>query len=128
MNKQQYNLIQRGVFFLGTLVLIGLVSMLIYEMTQQKDKKPPILEITISHQPDQPNNSYQVWIKNRGEETAEKTDVLLNLYQEGALTESGTISINYVPPGSKAEGWIVFHTDPKPDDSVVVSSVTYVIP
>lgn len=128
MNKQQYNLIQRAVFLIGTIVLIGLVSLLIYEMTQQKNQKPPLLEITTSHQPSQPNSSYQVWIQNSGEQTAEKTAILLNLYQEGELTESGTISINYIPPGSKAEAWIVFHTDSKPNDSVVVSSITYAIP
>lgn len=125
--KQQYNLIQRVVFFMGIVVLSGLVSMLVYEMTQ-KSEKPPILEISTSHQPAQPNNTYQVRVQNLGEETAEKTTVLLKLYQEGELAESGTISINYVPPGSKAEAWVVFHTDSKKDDSLVVSSVTYVIP
>lgn len=125
--KQQYNLIQRVVFFIGIAVLTGLVLVLLYEMTK-KNKKPPVLEISTVHQTAQPNNTYQVWIQNSGEVTAENTAILLELYQVGELAESGTISINYVPPGSKTEAWIVFHTDSKSGDSLVVSSVTYVVP
>lgn len=125
--KQQYNLIQRTVFFIGIAALTGLVSVLIYEMAQHT-KTPPLLEISTIHQPAEPNNSYQVWIKNLGEETAENTTLILNLYQDGEVAETGTISINYVPPGSKEEAWIVFYTDSKSGDSLVVSSVTYVIP
>lgn len=125
--NQKYNLIQRVVFFIGLIALMGLVSVLLYEMILVS-QKPPELEISTVRFETPQENKYQVWIQNSGEITAENTSVLLNLYQEGEITDSGTIFLNYVPPGAKAEAWIVFHREAKPGDSLVVASVTYLVP
>ena len=125
--KQKYNLIQRVTFIFGGFVLVGLISLLIFEMSQQGNT-PPNLEISMNQKSLEPQNSFQVVIQNHGEETAENVEIHLNLYQDGRLSESGTIAINYIPPGSRTEAWIVFHTSSTPEDSLAVSSVTYVIP
>lgn len=125
--KQRFNLIQRVIFIFGLLVLLGLFTFLLYESGQHKSQ-PPNLEVFIEHHPERPQHSYQLMVKNTGEETAKEASLLVSLYQEGEVKESGTLVFDFVPPGSTEEGWIVFTSAHTPEDSVVVSSMSYVVP
>lgn len=125
--KQRFNLVQRVIFIFGLIVLSGLFGFLIYE-SGQHNKQPPNLETSLKHYPEVPQHSYRVLVKNTGEETAKNASLFVNLYQEGALQESATLSIDFVPPGSEVEGWVVFKYPATPNDSVVVSSMTYLVP
>lgn len=126
-NKKDHNIVEIITFITGLLVLLVLISYLVYQISQKKDS-PPDLEISTCYQPSMKNYAYKLEVMNKGEESAESVHIKLSLYQEGKTVEDGAVSIRYVPVKSKETAWIVFHTDRKPGDSLVVSSVTFVRP
>lgn len=125
--KKKYNLVQRAIFVFGILVLIGLFSLLIYQSSGDTEQ-PPIIEISISHQAAQPQNAYRLQVQNVGEQSAMNANISVNLYQQGELLETSTISLNYLPTGSKKEARVVFQSPHTASDSLVVSSINYEIP
>lgn len=125
--KQRFNLVQRAIFIFGLVVLLGLFGFLIYE-SNQNNERPPHLETTIIPHSQSPQHKYQLLVKNTGEETAKNASLLVNLYHKDDLKESVTLSIDFVPPGSEVEAWVVFKDQATPEDSVVVSSMSYLVP
>ena len=126
-DKKQYNIIETGTFVVGLLILLALISYLVYQISQDK-KSPPEIQVTTSYQTAMDNYAFEVTVENNGGESAEAVNIKLSLYQEGEAVEDGTMDIQYVPVKSKETGWIVFHSDRKTGDSLVVSSVTYMKP
>lgn len=126
-DKKQYNIIETGTFLVGLLILLALISYLVYQISQDK-KSPPEIQVTTSYQTAMDNYAFEVTVENNGGESAEAVNIKLSLYQEGEAVEDGTMDIQYVPVKSKETGWIVFHSDRKTGDSLVVSSVTYMKP
>lgn len=125
--KNGHNWIEKFTFSLGVLVLIALFTYLILQITSKKNA-PAQLVITTTVQPQMDHYSYKVIIENLGEETAEAVNLTMDLYQNGETVVSGTMTINYVPVKSTEIGYIIFHREKKPKDSLVVSSVTYLKP
>jgi len=126
-DKKQHNFIENGTFVVGLLILLALISYLVYQISQDK-KSPPEIQVTTSYQTAMDNYAFEVTVENNGGESAEAVNIKLSLYQEGEAVEDGTMDIQYVPVKSKETGWIVFHSDRKTGDSLVVSSVTYMKP
>lgn len=127
-NKKKYNIVEKITFGFGLSVIAVLLTYLVYEMVSQKKSFPPQLVITSLYNPQMSYYGFEVWVENIGDETAEEVNVELSLYQEGKEVETGTINIMYVPIKSKETAWVVFHTKRKPNDSLVVSSVSYIEP
>jgi uncharacterized protein (TIGR02588 family) len=119
-NKKDHNPIERITFFMGLAVLAAIFSYLIYQLTQEK-KDPPQLVVTSTYQPTMAHYGFEVRVRNKGEETAENASIKLSLYQDGKAVETGTINTAFVPV--KSTTWIVIHTQRKPSDSLVVSSL-----
>ena len=126
-DKKQHNFIENGTFVVGLLILLALISYLVYQISQDK-KSPPEIQVTTNYQPAMDNYAFEVTVENNGGESAEAVNIKLSLYQEGEAVEDGTLDIQYVPVKSKETGWIVFHSERKAGDSLVVSSVTYMKP
>ncbi|HJT50572.1 MAG TPA: hypothetical protein VJ734_01380 [Nitrosospira sp.] len=122
--KDSHNLIEKITFSFGLAALLVLLSYLVYQSIQEK-KGPPQLVITTAPQPGMEHHGFQVRIENIGEETAKSVNLKMNLYRNGKSIESGIISTKFVPAKSVEIAWIVFHQEKNPDDSLVVSSVTY---
>lgn len=125
--KKGHNTVEIITFIAGMVVLLSVLGFLIYQM-QQKKSSPPELYITSTYQPSMKGYAFKLQVENKGEESAEAVSIKLSLYQEGEAVEDGTVNIQYVPVKSKETAWIVFHTDRKSGDSLVVASVTYVKP
>lgn len=126
-DKVHFNGLEIVVFCLGLLLTLGLIGYLTYEVVVFEDN-PPQLEVTSSYQPSLPDYTYEVIVKNDGEETATNVEVKMTLYQGGKAQESGVISIAYVPVQSEQTGLITFGMKRQPADSLVVSSITLVRP
>ena len=126
-DKKQHNIIENGTFVVGLLILLALISYLVYQISQDK-KSPPEIQVTTNYQTAMDNYAFEVTVENNGGESAEAVNIKISLYQEGEAVEDGTLDIQYVPVKSKETGWIVFHSDRKTGDSLVVSSVTYMKP
>lgn len=126
-DKKQHNIIENGTFVVGLLILLALISYLVYQISQDK-KSPPEIQVTTNYLTAMDNYAFEVTVENNGGEAAEAVNIKLSLYQEGEAVEDGTLDIQYVPVKSKETGWIVFHSDRKTGDSLVVSSVTYMKP
>ena len=80
------------------------------------------------HVPSMKHLAYEVTVRNVGEESAQSATVNLDLFQQGKLKASSTVTISYVPKKSKETTWVVFYEKKSSSDSVAVSSVTYVKP
>lgn len=125
--KKDHNIVEIITFIAGLAVLLALVGFLIYQINKENGT-PPKLEISSSYQPSMEHYSFKLQVSNKGDESAEDVNIKLSLYQEGKAVEDGNVTIQYVPVKSMETAWIVFHTDRKAGDSLVVSSVTYVKP
>ena len=125
--KKGHNLVEIITFIAGLIVLLAVVGFLIYQINATKGT-PPNIVISSSYQPSMEDYSFKLEVENKGEESAEAVNIKLSLYQEGKVAADGDVNIQYVPVKSKETAWIVFHSDRKPGDSLVVTSVTYVKP
>lgn len=125
--KTEHNIVEKVVFGIGIIVLITLLTYLVLQISREKNE-PPQLLVTSAQQDGMIHNSYKVIIKNIGEETAESVTLKMSLYQNGKSIETGSLDIDYVPVNSTEIGFMVFYSKPKPNDSLVVSSVTYLKP
>lgn len=126
-NKKSHNAIEITSFIAGLTVVLALIGFLIYQISK-RENTPPELHIQSYHDPSMDHYAFELEVENKGEQSAEEVQIKLSLYQEGEAMEDGTVSMRYVPVKSKETAWIVFHTDRKAGDSLVVSSVTYVKP
>ena len=123
-DKVHFNGVQLTVFILGALLILGLIGYLSYKAVKL-DKRPPQPEVTAVYQSDLPAYTYRVKVENKGGETASNMNLKMTLYQDGKSKESGTFSISYLPINSEQVGWMVFETQRKSTDSLVVSSLTF---
>lgn len=121
---REHNIIEKIVFGLGIIIIVAIFGYLSYQIYRPR-KQPPQLTIMSAYQPDMKNYGFEVVVENFGEETAANADIKLTLYQDGKPAESGSISFAYIPVKSREKGWIVFHAERKPTDSLVVSSLTF---
>ena len=126
-DKVHFNSVQLAVFCLGVLLILGIIGYLSYQAVKIGEK-PPQPEVTAVYQPELPDYTYRVKVRNKGEETATNMTLKMTLYQDGKIKESGTFSISYLPIQSEQTGWMVFKTARKPADSLVVSSITFLRP
>lgn len=122
-----HNIVEKITFIFGLLVLVGLISFLIYQMSN-KSNLPPQLVISTQYEPQLDHYGFKVDVENKGDFSAEAANIKLSLYQNGESVEDGTLEFQYIPVKSKETGWIVFHTSRKSGDSLVVSSLTYAKP
>ena len=124
---KSHNPLEKVVFVAGLIIIAALFGYLGYLIFSER-KQPPHLVVTTAYKPNMRDYAYEIRVKNFGEETATSANIKFSLYQEGKVTESGTLTINYVPIKSTETAWIVFHRKRKATDSLVVSSITYLKP
>lgn len=125
--EKGHNSVERITFVFGLLVIASLLTFLIYQLTQ-KSGKPPQLIVTSTYQADLEPYGFEIQVVNKGDQTAENAVISLDLYQNDSIIASGSLEMNYVPVKSKETAWIVFNQSRMPNDSLVVSSVSYVKP
>ena len=122
-----HNKLEKLVFFLGAAILLGVVGYLSYLISLDRSA-PPILVVTSAYKPDIEPYGFLVTVRNFGEEAAKNVTINLELFQNGQSAETGTLQIDYVPISSSETGWIVFDTEKKQGDSLVLSSMTFAKP
>ncbi|WP_017729750.1 hypothetical protein [Nafulsella turpanensis] len=126
-NKVHFNWLQLTVFSLGAILSLSMIGYLAYQ-SFKLDGIPPKLEVVSRYRADLPDYTWRLTVTNRGEETATNANLKFTLYQKGKATESGTVSISYVPIQSEQVGWIIFDRERQKGDSLVLSSITYLQP
>lgn len=125
--KNKHNLLEKTTFYLGLLILSLLIGYLIFDLNTQKNL-PANLEVITRYEPSLPHYTFKVETTNLGHETASSVNIGFDLYQNGEITEDAVLTINYVPRESKEEGWVIFRKTPKPSDSLVITSVSFLKP
>lgn len=125
--EEKLNNLERSVFVVGLLVLMALIGYLSYKWAT-KVNEPPHLEISISREEVQNNNTYRIETRNRGKETAKSVNIKFDLHRKGEKVQTAVLEIVYVPVQSKEIGWISFPGNPTALDSVSVSTITYLRP
>lgn len=125
--KKKFNIIENITFLVGILVLTALVGYLGYQLTQ-KNGYPPHLIVTNKYDSSLPYHAYKIQVQNQGQKTAETVQINFDLFQDGKQVETASTNINYIPVNSKKIGWIVFTTKKTSNDSLVVSSMTFLEP
>lgn len=123
--KDQKNLLEWGVFWLGLLLVLSILVYLGYEAYHYKPSSP---ELYVEYWPDptgaQPNR-YRVVVSNRGGETAESVQVELVLQQGGKEVEKAELEIAFVPQESKREGWVNFSHKPPSKNAISARVISY---
>lgn len=125
--KEERNLLEKITFGGGLLILTVLFLYLGYEI-YQKNGQPPELSIRLYEDKGSRSIKYRVEVENIGEETAEGAIINFDFYREGKVTSKVGLQIDYVPVRSMEEGFIVFPTENKAADSIVVGSLSYIRP
>lgn len=125
--RRKHNIVERITFGLGILSLVAIIGFLILDLNEN-DSLPPQLQISTSYITSVTPYCYQIRVKNTSKQTAADAEITFGLYQNGVLEESATVNFNFVPAKSLKTAWVVFYTEPKPSDSLVVISSTYVKP
>lgn len=125
--KKERNSLEKITFVIGLIILVLLVGYLSYQWSTRKEQ-PPKLEISAFFEPSLPQNTYKVEITNNGQETAQSVNIQFDLYQEGKLSESAVMELDYVPVKSKEEGWISFSHKRMSSDSLVVGTRSFLKP
>lgn len=120
--KDQKNLLEWAVFWLGLLLVLSIFAYLGYQAYHHKPASP---ELVVEFWPEptkaQPFR-YHVVVHNTGGETAEAVLVELELKQGGKEVEKAELELMYVPQESKREGWVNFSQRPA-NQSVVSARV-----
>ncbi|HSP83799.1 MAG TPA: hypothetical protein VLN72_08705 [Gillisia sp.] len=121
------NLLERTTFVMGLVILVFLFGYLLFQIKENKHL-PPSLEVAISSPSRQAKNTYEIKIKNTGDETAQAANIEFEWYHEGQVSGSAVMVIDYVPAKSEETGWIELPQNKKPADSLIVKSITYFKP
>ena len=123
--KDQKNLLEWAVFWLGLALLLSIFAYLGYQVYSHKPSPP---EILVEYWPEpseaQPNR-YHVVVRNTGGETAESVLVELVLEQGGEEVEKAELQLTYVPQESKREGWVNFSQKPAAGGTVSARVASY---
>lgn len=123
--KDQKNLLEWAVFWLGLLLVLSIFAYLGYQTYHHKPTSP---ELVVEFWPEpteaQPYR-YHVVVQNTGGETAEAVLVELKLQQEGKEVEKAELELMYVPQESKREGWVNFSQRPAGQSAVSARVASY---
>ena len=125
--RRKHNIVERITFAVGLLLLGAILGFLIFDLTVE-DHHPPQLVISSSFDPGVLPYGYRVIVKNTSKQTAESAQITFALYQDGERVEEASADFTFVPAKSKKTAWIVFNTDRKPSDSLVMISASYLKP
>ena len=100
-------------FGIATLVLIGIVSLVIYNWVATPNT-PPVIELTQSGEIREVNGQYYIpfTITNVGGNTAEAVQLIAELKIDGEVEESGEQQIDFLAGDESEEGAFVFSRDP----------------
>lgn len=128
MNDQnKHNTLERATFLFGVITVVALLAYLAFSY-QQNDDTPPQIDIVTQVESRGQLYSYKIMVTNTGEETAENARLVFALYQNGQEVESAAVELTYIPVNSHKTAWITFYRQPKPNDSLVVRSASFVKP
>lgn len=119
------SLLQNIVFYMGIVILGGLLGYLIFQIFSDDDS-PADIRIDIQPQT-QPDCVFEIQFKNEGGTTAEQILVGMDLYARGEVVEHTIARIDYLPIQSTQTVRVRF--DSKIGcDSLRVTSLTFVEP
>lgn len=125
-NKKS-NGLEKTIFILGIIILTSLVGYLSYQWST-KISGSPSLEVEAFYDSSFDLHTYEITITNKGNETAKAVNVQFDLYQNGEVSKSGVLEVDYIPKHSEEKGWVSFSNSTKPYDSLTVSSITFLKP
>ncbi|HET8839569.1 MAG TPA: FxLYD domain-containing protein [Flavobacteriaceae bacterium] len=114
--------IEKGIFFSGIVILIGLFGYLFYQIVNG-EKTHADLKFSIERQEESPL-TFKVEVTNTGGQTAEEVSMAFVLYENGKEIATTSASVTYMPVRSKTKLWIVFY-DIQSADLLKVSSVSF---
>lgn len=127
MNRDtQISPLENIVFYVGLLIITGLVSYLIFQSFQDKNL-PPDLKISIASMASK-ECAFKVMVENKGGTSAKDVNIVFNLFQMDEKTESSTVSIDYMPVDSKKTLWVVFKKSTSDCGSLRVGSLAFLKP
>lgn len=123
--KDQKNLLEWAVFWLGLLLVLSILAYLGYQTYYHKPSSP---ELSVQFWPEptemQPYR-YHVEVQNTGGETAGSVQVEVVLQQDGKEVEKAELQLNFVPQESKREGWVNFSQKPATKGAVSARVASY---
>lgn len=126
-SKSEHNTIEKILFGVGIIVLLSLFGYLTFQIFKQKKAgdKAPQIEVLIIYRPEMDDYTFEIEVKNQGNESAEDVHLKLELYQNGKVAETGNTTFKYVPVKSKKSAFIVFNKKRTGSDSLVVASKSF---
>src|SRR5690606_41670571 len=123
--EDKRSLLENIVFYMGIVILAGLLGYLIFQIFSDDDSPADII-IDIKPQP-QPDCVFEIQFENNGGTTAEQILVGLDLYASGEKVDHTIARIDYLPIQSTQTVRVRFE-NLQGCDSLRVASLTFVEP
>ena len=122
---EKKNALEWSVFYIGLVVVLGLLGYLTY-LSFAFNPSPPDIAVAYRHEPSS-NAPYRfhIKLKNEGNETAEEVQIELMALKNGEVVENALLDIPFLPRQSAREGWVILTQDPALADSLYVRVISY---
>ncbi len=124
-NKEERNILEKITFYSGVVILLILLGYLGFR-TLQNENRPPEIVVNLAGEQNSTGNKYRVEVENKGEQTAEATQISFDFYKGGKVSGQAVLQIDFVPQRSKEIGFIIFPGQKTPADSIVIKSISYI--
>ncbi len=125
--RRKHNTIERITFGFGLISLFAIIGFLLFDM-DNSELETPQLQIKTDYDASAKPNGYKIIVENSSKQTAANAQITFGLYHNGKLQNTATTAFDFIPAKSQKTGWIVFYSDRKPSDSLVIQSVTFLQP
>ncbi len=111
--KQRKNMLEWLVFGVSAVAIAAVLTALLAGGKPTGDS-PPMLKVTVGA-PLVIASGYRVpvIVENSGDRTAEDAHIEVALTDGEQVVERGELTIAFVPRGSRRDGWVTFHRDPR---------------
>jgi uncharacterized protein (TIGR02588 family) len=102
-------------FAMASVVLAIVVGLVAYTWLDEQKQQPPLLSILNTEKNRAVNGQFYVpfTVTNSGGQTAEAVYILAELRVGGTIVETGSLEIDFLSKGEKAEGAFIFSRDPE---------------
>ncbi|WP_158580001.1 TIGR02588 family protein [Geodermatophilus marinus] len=112
---------------LGLVLVLGLLAFLLWDGLVEREGGPRLAVVVTGVSPAPTGFSVGYEVRNSGGETAEQVEVSGELTREGSVVDEATATVDYVAPGSRRQGALLFGEDPR-DGELRVAVDGYVLP
>lgn len=125
--RRKHNIVEKITFALGLLTLIASITYLIVD-SFANDNLPPQLLVATNFDASAAQNGYRITVYNASKQTAASAEITFALYQQGKESQTAAANFNFIGAKSEKTAFIVFDQPHQATDSLVMKTVSFLLP